>query len=171
MLTLETIATVASAVQAVLLVAAAVIAWRSLRASRAAAKFDTVIRYFERYWAPEFVRNTSFVLRTFGLPPGSSAHAIAAHTQMFGQAPHPQRLRVYRLLNFWEELGTVYCGGLLDNELILTMFAGHSIQMWDAFKWLVESSRAAGGGRVFDKWEVLQDAAVERDERLKLQGK
>lgn len=162
---------VIAALQALLLGVAALVAWRSLRASRAVAKVDNVVRYFERYWSRDFNRSVSFVMREFGLSPGASDQEIIDHRQKYLRATYSERLALFRVLNFFEELGTVYEGGVLDNKLILSMFSGHSIQMWGQFKWLVDDLRGRAGGRIFNQWEILELAAEERDRELKAAGK
>lgn len=168
---LETLAAAAAAVQTALLLVAAVIAWRSLRASRAAAKYEAVVRYFERYWSTDFIDTVNRALMGYGLPPPADAAAARAQLAKYKSAPYADKLSVHRVLNFFEELGILYDAGVLDNKLLLSMFGGHSIQMWRQFSWLVEEGRGLGGDRIFDKWEILEKAAEKRDMELKAKGK
>jgi len=168
---LEAISTWVAVGQTALLLIGAFIAWRSLRASRAIARFDTVVRYFERYWSRDFTRSVSFALREFGLAPGYTEPQVVARRAKFAASTYTQRMGLYRVLNFFEELGTVYDGGLLDNKIILSMFGGHSIQLWTQLHWLIDDARAGSQGRFFDKWEILNTAATQRAEKLTAEGK
>jgi len=149
-----------AAAQAALLFAAAVIAWIAIASNRKGARRQTVIGYFERYWSREFVYLTHVVLRDLGLDPPATQAATEAQRLAFRTTVSEHRqLQLYRLVNFFEELGTVYVAGQLDADLTLEMFGGHAVQVWEQLAWKVTEIRTPGSERFLSKWLLLVEAA------------
>lgn len=152
----------AAVAQAVLLLVAAVIAFAALSANRRGAKRQNSIAYFARYQSAEFAALAQGIYLKYGLAADAGAAEVAANLALY-QAD-TERYMVLRLLNFFEELGTVYWAKQLDNDLALAMLGGHSLQVAARLSWLTDWIREqTEDERTFDKWMLLNEAARARE--------
>lgn len=152
-------------VTACLLLAAAVIAGLSLAAARKTARREAVRRYFERFWEKEFLENAESVLSAWGVAPDQPDSARQAKVAEYNGATPVDRTKILRVTNFYEELATMYCAGVLDKKISLSMLGGHSRQAWDSFSWLIKPYQNQSS-RYFDKWALFDADSKKRIDRL-----
>lgn len=163
---LQAVAAWASVGQGALLIVAAGIGLATLLANRRAAKRQTVLRYFERFWTPDFVELYSFTRREWRLPRNAAHSQVEARLKRYNSLASTERISITLVMNFFEELGAVYAFGLTDRDLLLEMLGQPAIIVWVDFDWLVADLRKRSGSFVFDKWEMLQRDARTRFENL-----
>lgn len=157
----QSVADWAQLAAAVALCAGAIIAVVTVRTGRRVARQEAVFRYLERHdsdavsqlltWANGFI-----VLRNGETP----LVGIVRYQRLSDY----QQDQVWRVLNFWEEIGAIYLQGLFDDSIFRETLAPLLIESWMDTHWLVNHLRSPDGGApdvsLWSCWQTVAERMV-----------
>jgi hypothetical protein len=142
---------------ALALISGAVIAFVTVTSAHKQKKEEAVYRYLERQGTESFTDLATWVRSIVQLRPGETKEDAMRRYE--GLAPTEQN-RIWRFLDFWEEVSNVYLQGLFDEKIFRQMFAAAIIGYFRIFHWLVKYSRIGSDGKVipeiWDGWEAVK---------------
>jgi hypothetical protein len=140
-------------------------AWYQLRQTRNTALETRTHEYMQRYGSPELVPYQTLAHPLIGaeLKPGDREARIA----MWERMSFKKKQEVLIVMNFWEELASMYNRKLVDRTVIHEYFADVIYDFWEKSEWLRTyiQSKLEEGARVYNEFEDMCRDLAERDRR------
>ncbi|MGA8364647.1 MAG: hypothetical protein WB709_09015 [Solirubrobacteraceae bacterium] len=143
-------------------------AWFQLRQTRNAGLETRTHEYMQRYSSPELIpyQTVAHPLIGAALDP-SDPEARTARIEKWKGMSFEKKQEVMIVMNFWEELASMYNRKLVDRTIIHEYFAGVIYDFWEQSEWLrtfIKSQYADGAG-VYNEFEEMHRDLAQWDRR------
>jgi hypothetical protein len=147
----QVLANWATVVAPITILLGALVAIRAIRANRRVSRQETAFKYLQRQDSGEFVpvimgARDVWLLR--------ESQTMAQGKARYEALSYQEKVQIFRVFNFYEELSAFYGLGLLDKQVASEMLAPTVMLYWEEAFWLVDDIRGGYKG-MFSCWEKL----------------